>query len=90
MSNHKALATLGLGFGTLAIASIGFLTPEAVQQGGIKATPVAFDIPGEVIFVPWPKRTPNIDPNDSKTAISQEFDDMEQALMLFAVVSLNS
>jgi hypothetical protein len=51
---------------------------------------VAFDLPGSVVFVPWPKRTPTGDHEVIAHEIPQEFDDIEQALMLFAVVSINS
>ena len=27
MISHKSIATLGIGFGTLAVATVGFLTP---------------------------------------------------------------
>lgn len=90
--NPRIAAAFGIGFGPRQMASFGMSSAafQPAQPARLKVTPVAFDIPGEVIFVPWPKRTPNVNPNDSKPAISQDFDGMEQALMLFAVASLNS
>ena len=87
--NPRAAAAFGLGFGARQMAALG-MSAVADKPEIIKATPVAFSIPGRAVFVPWPKRSPIPSPDHVDRDISPEFDDMEQALMLFAVVSLNS
>jgi hypothetical protein len=89
--NALSVAKLGIGFGARQIAALGMAVAAAsVYTDKIKATPVAFDLPGSVVFVPWPKRTPSVNPEDVSNGTPQGFDEMEQALMLFAVASLNS
>ena len=89
MINARSAAALGLGFGAIGAATLG-MSAVAAQPEVIKAAPASFGITGRVVFVPWQKHAPITVPNDDGREIPQEFDEMEQALMLFAVASLNS
>lgn len=89
--NHRSIATLGIGFGAVGIATIGLLTAQPEAENNHVVRPAYYSVANSAVFVPYPHRKPEIaPPRVDPGGLHDDFSDDELMLALFVVSSLAS
>lgn len=92
MIKHRAIATLGIGFGAAGIATLGFLAqPPEARQEHVVVKPAYYGVAGPAVFVPYPHKKPAVAPPPCVAETTTHgFDEDEIMLALFAAMSIDS
>lgn len=88
--NHRSIATLGIGFGAVGIATIGLLAAQPEAKNDLVVRPAYYSVANSAVFVPYPHRKPEIAPPKIEPPQPLDgFDEDDLMLALFAVSRLS-